>query len=216
MLQDRVKKAGISEDSRCELGATTAAGHILCHHQRLADLERLSNMSKSKGLEFDRTQPAFLRRLRGEINGQVDDPDRHVNPVARPKRPKRLDADEDEGPTYVLEDTNATLTKEEYEALVKEGAKESNNNEPANESGKHEAINGERPKSTQKVAAIGAAKKRKTAKVIGAEEDEKDVKDTPLGKVYSESSEQPKHTEKKPPKKKKAKVNINFGDDEET
>jgi hypothetical protein len=174
-------------------------------------------MSKPKGLEFDRTQPAFLQRLRGEISGQVDDPDRHVNPVARPKGPKRLEAEEDDGPTYVMEDTNATLTKEEYEALVREDAKEANGESatPDEKSGTSD----EKPKTTKKVPSIGATKKRKAAKIIGgAEEDDQAEHETPLGKAIEEIKGKGESTRKKPPppKKKKAKVKLNFGDDEET
>ena len=42
--------------------------------------------------------------------------DHHDHPFARPKREKQ--EDEDDGPTYVLEDSNMALSKSEYEALL--------------------------------------------------------------------------------------------------
>jgi hypothetical protein len=172
-------------------------------------------MSKKNALEFDKTQPAFLRRLRGEISGQVDDPDRHVNQVARPTRPKRLEADEDDGPTYVMEDTYATLTKEEYEALVNGDSKDAKGDAPAEE--KMSLEGNEKPKpTTQKMAGIGATKKRKAAKIIGVDEEDQIVKDVSLGKPDNEASGTLKSTEKKALKKKKTKVKIDFGDGEET
>jgi len=174
-------------------------------------------MSKKNQLEFDRGQPAFLQRLRGQIVGSSDgDPDRHVNPVARPKRAKRLDAEEDDGPTYVMEDTNATLTKDEYEALVKEkegtddvekeGAAKKNGAEIGGEDG---------VKGKQKLGAIGGMKKRKAAKVIGADEADGEKDESKSFKPEKEGDQKSKESEKKPPKKKKAKVNLNFGDDGE-
>ena len=167
------------------------------------------NMSKSKGLEFDRSQPAFLQRLRGQITGQTGDPDRQVDAQARPKRPKRLDAEEDDGPTYVLEDTNDTLTKEEYDALMNKDANGANASEKAEASKDSPEKAQNETKPTQKLGAIGAAKKRKAVKVIGGDEDEDQV-DVKEG----EKGDDKKVEGKKAPKKKKAKVKIDFGDDE--
>ncbi|KIW00174.1 uncharacterized protein PV09_08215 [Verruconis gallopava] len=183
-------------------------------------------MSKRNTLEFDRSQPAFLQRLRLEVSGQVNDQQCRADQTARPQRPKRLDADEDDGPTYVMEDTNESLTKAEYEALVRNGADSSvgaiDASNPISSSNSGEAP--EKPKSTQNVAAIGATKKRKAARIIGADRLDEDA-EVPNGDVQRQSSsamraptdEKAKPVDKKsaPPKKKKAKVNINFGDDDD-
>jgi hypothetical protein len=52
--------------------------------------------------------------MRGELAG--DGSGRHEQPVARNKKLKN--DDEDDAPTYVLEDTNQSLSKAEYEAIV--------------------------------------------------------------------------------------------------
>lgn len=184
------------------------------HQESLGTSAGLVAMSKAKGLEFDRSQPAFLRRLRGEIGGQTDDPDRHVDAVARPKRPKRLDADEDDGPTYVMEDSSATLTKDEYEALLKEQAKETASVSKTDEGAS--AAKGDRNgKATQKLGSIGAAKKRKVAKVVGGE-DEGSADDAKTAITMEAIVTTMKSDKKKLPKKKKAKVKINFDNGEET
>lgn len=114
------------------------------------------------------------------------DLDRHDRPFARPKREKQ--EDEDDGPAYILEDSNMVLSKSEYEALLagktlseecgiqsadadeKEGlsttlALPADN--PPNQKGDLPA--------KQRLTEIGKSlKKRKAVKVIG--EDDVDVK----------------------------------------
>jgi hypothetical protein len=138
---------------------------------------------KSKNLEFEASEPAFLRRLRGQARGNIDDEDRHVNPVKFSKAPKRLENDEDDAPTYVIEGSNDTLTKEEYEKLVSGKSdesevidEESRNKEP----GSKDAAEPSKP--MQKVAGVGVvSKKRKAARVVD-EADEDDVPTKPEDK----------------------------------
>lgn len=167
---------------------------------------------KSKNLEYDDRQPAFLRRMRGEIRGSVDDPDRQVNPAARPKLASRLKNDEDDGPTYVMEDSQDLLTKAEYEALVK-GEEESKSAEHADSTAKDAAAEEDKPlPQKQKVAEVGGlGKKRKAAKIIGDESEKPGGKAQNAGVPPSEESDK-----KRPPKKKKAKaIKLSFGDDDE-
>jgi len=165
---------------------------------------------KSKDLAYSQNEPAFLRRIRGEIRGSVDDPDRQINPVARPTISKRLKKDdEDDAPTYVLEETNQDLSKEEYEALLKgeeAAAADAAEDQIESESGasaylsKDASIPSVKPK--EKVAEIGGLpKKRKAAKIVGQDGDEDpDTSNTQSGNPSKKSSS--KDT-KKPPKKKK-------------
>jgi hypothetical protein len=173
---------------------------------------------KSKDLQYDDRQPAFLRRLRGEISGSVDDPDRQINPVARPKGSSRLkNDDEDDGPTYVMEDTNESLSKAEYEALVNgnkddENAKTAENADSTTRDG---TTKDEPSRAKQKVAAVGGvAKKRKVAKIMGDEDaagvDEKIAEESKFAVKASDLEA------KRPAKKKKAKaIKLSFGDDED-
>ncbi|KZM20880.1 hypothetical protein ST47_g7981 [Ascochyta rabiei] len=157
---------------------------------------------KAKDLHFDNSQPAFLQRLRGQMQGE--DSARHERPIPRNKRMKP--DDEDDAPTYVLEDTNQSMTKEEYEAFV--AKKESKgDDEPGNESDdKEQSKVG--AKSKDKITEVGAnAKKRKAAKIIsdGQEESTDGLEDVKKSDT---------RTLKKPKKKAKA-VKLTFGDEEE-
>lgn len=114
--------------------------------------------------------------------------------------------EEDDAPTYVLEETNQSMTKEEYEAFVakKDSTEDTTEQgEVTKEAGKDKAS-----KSKDKITEVGAsAKKRKAAKIISDELD--DSKDQP--KDIKEGDKKPI---KKPKKKAKA-VKLTFGDEEE-
>lgn len=146
-------------------------------------------------------QPAFLQRLRGRIAGDAPggDPARHAVPIARNKR--LAQDDEEDAPTYVLEGTDQSLTKAEYEALVSGKAS-------TTEEGEGEKTEGDEKKETEKTEKEKdkpIVKKRKVAKVIGAEADEGDTSKE-LGKSDAKVV--------KKPKKKVTKVKLTFGDDE--
>lgn len=172
---------------------------------------------KSKDLSYSQNEPAFLRRIRGEIRGSVDDPDRQINPVARPTISKRLKKDEeDDAPTYVFEETNQDLSKEEYEAMLRgEEAAAQDAAEKKAEVESDSALNTPEDasipgaSSKQKVAEVGGLpKKRKAAKIVGQDDDE----DAETSKTQTGSDKDAK----KPPKKKKTKaIKLSFGDDEE-
>lgn len=136
---------------------------------------------------------------------QGEDAARHERPIPRNKRLKQ--DDDDDAPTYVLEDTNQSMTKEEYEAFV--AKKDSNKDSTEQEDTTNEPGKDEDPKSKDKITEIGAnVKKRKAAKIIG---DEQDVgKDQPS----KDAGEGTKKPTKKPKKKAKA-VKLTFGDEEE-
>ncbi|KAF1927580.1 uncharacterized protein M421DRAFT_170531 [Didymella exigua CBS 183.55] len=158
---------------------------------------------KAKDLHFDNSQPAFLQRLRGQMQGE--DSARHERPIPRNKRLKQ--DDEDDAPTYVLENTNQSMTKEEYEEFIgKKDSKEDGN--PEQDNVRKESNKDGSPKPKDKIAEVGAnAKKRKAAKIISDEqEDDKDqLRD--VKKVETKAVMKPK-------KKSKA-VKLTFGDEEE-
>ena len=149
----------------------------------------------------DNSQPAFLQRLRGQMQGE--DSARHERPIPRNKRMKQ--DDEDDAPTYVLEDTNQSMTKEEYEDFVKgKDSKDDDKNEVTTE----ESTKNSESKPKDKITEVGAnAKKRKAAKVIGDEQE--DSKDE-----LKDAKKTDAKTVKKPKKKTKA-VKLTFGEEEE-
>jgi hypothetical protein len=171
---------------------------------------------KAKDLQYDDRQPAFLRRLRSEISGSVDDPDRQINHVARPKGPSRLkNDDEDDGPTYVMEDTNESLSKAEYEALVN-GKKDDEVPKTDGSTAKDTVVDDDSTRVKQKVAAIGGAvKKRKAAKIVGDDGDDmgENEKSTDATEAIPKNS---RPDAKRPVKKKKAKaIKLSFGNEED-
>jgi len=134
---------------------------------------------------------------------QGEDSARHERPIPRNKRLKQ--DDEDNAPTYVLEDTNQSMTKEEYEAFV--AKKDSEYSSKEQEGASKEAGREGESSSKDKITEVGVnAKKRKAVKIISEQEDSKDEpKHTKAGN---------KNTVKKPKKKAKA-VKLTFGDEEE-
>lgn len=148
----------------------------------------------------DNSQPTFLRRLRGELTG--DNSDRHERPIPRNKRLNK--DDEDDAPTYVLEDTNQSLTKAEYEELVarKDAPRDDEQISPG-----ADKPNSNAPQSTKQtkdnIVELGAAtKKRKAARIIG---DESEVKDSTGIDTKA----------KKKAKKKGKPIKLSFRDEEE-
>jgi hypothetical protein len=118
----------------------------------------------------------------------------------------KKDDDEDDAPTYVLEDTKESLTKEEYEALV--SGKESKEKEEVGDGAKQEGTESE-PKPKDKIAEVGAAsKKRKAAKIVNEEHEE-------VKPDASKDGKQPDPKITKKPKKKAKAVKLTFGEDEE-
>ncbi|KAJ5152184.1 hypothetical protein N7492_010479 [Penicillium capsulatum] len=127
-------------------------------------------MSKNPKLAYEANEPAFLQKLRGQYGNQSG---RLERPSARPRKPKD-DKDDDDAPVYVDEASNEVLSKEEYQALVQEGAPGEKNDASQDQSttegdGKapHEAES--TPKQSN-LTEVGGQRKRKQVKVVGEEE----------------------------------------------
>ncbi|KAF2140716.1 uncharacterized protein K452DRAFT_359737 [Aplosporella prunicola CBS 121167] len=160
----------------------------------------------AKNLNYEKKEPAFLRRIKGNLS-EGRDPDRQEYSIARPKKAKQ--DDEDDAPTYVVEESNDTLTKAEYEALVNgkstpdaaNGEEKKDSENPENDEAAK--ADSKTTKSKQPTASIGAAsKKRKAVKVGGDADDEEEEE-------LSKKKPQPKKA------KKKAKaVKLSFADEE--
>lgn len=113
--------------------------------------------------------------------------------------------DEDDAPTYVLEDTNQSLTKEEYDALV--SGKDSKESKEV--TAEDEALQKGSTKPKDKIAEVGAnAKKRKAAKIISDDQEKK------MGEDGKDASKTDAKVVKKTKKKAKA-VKLTFGEEEE-
>ena len=130
----------------------------------------------------DPKEPAFLRKLRNE---QGRDPHRQERPHARPKGRLR-DSDDDDRPTYVVEDSHDTFSKEEYAALLSDAGPEKQEDRHGStlQAAEHDtskvSINQTRDdvpnenliSAKEQVAAIGGSIKRRYPKVIGDESED--------------------------------------------
>jgi hypothetical protein len=168
---------------------------------------------KSKDLAYEKKQPAFLQRIR---NAQVDsgvDTDRHERQIARPRGAPKATNDDDDAPTYVMDDSNNTLSKQEYEALLAEEKAQENNVKiedaaaqadlvkPVAVSGSAQDAKAE-SRAKQEVTEVGKTqKKRKAARVIGGDDEADQATDS------GEKADKPM---KKTRKKVKA-VTLSFG-----
>ena len=123
-------------------------------------------------------EPSFLRKLKSEYGGRSSV--RHERPLARPRKAKR-DENDDDAPTYVDEESHDTLTKQQYEAMLKSGnvpammkkgdvatnaGAVGDGSAEAHES-KPSSFGEVAPPKTELVAAIGTTGKRRIGKVVG-------------------------------------------------
>ena len=104
--------------------------------------------------------------------------------MARPRKQVQ-GGEEDDQPTYVVENSQDTLSKAEYEALVAadNADQEDENDVPSSAKSSHsieegeprqDEVTGEGASVKQQIAGIGGSTKRRLAKVIGDEEEGKD------------------------------------------
>lgn len=118
------------------------------------------------------------------------------------------DDDEDDAPTYVLEDTNQSLSKEEYDALIS-GKDSKGEEDPVTDEAEQKATKQDESKPKDKIAEVGAnTKKRKAAKIIG--DDQGDSRSE-----VERDAEKPTTKPAKKPKKKAKAVKLTFGDEDE-
>ena len=144
---------------------------------------------------------------------------RHGHPQIRPKRLKNGDDDDDE-PTYVDEESHDTISKADYQAMVGKAAAvgdpeanvdpEGNEKAPGNnaELDAH-TEQGQLVTSKDKLIDVGARKKRKPVKVVGADLPLTDTETSDL--VASEPGE---HTNPRftAPRTKRKKMKLSFDD----
>ena len=160
---------------------------------------------------IDSNEPTFLRKLRSEYEG---DDARHERPLARPRK-QQIGGDEDEEPTYVQEESHDTISKAEYDAMMKNADVEKqtsktviskveskdNLHAPTEDAGKspHEPALSKQ----QVVAGIGVNTKRRFAKVVGEEDGTED----------SQFEGSRPHDEKKSKLKKGKKIKLSFNEE---
>lgn len=188
---------------------------------------------KAKDLSYDSALPPFLQRLRALHSSNTAD-GRHERPQSRPKRVRAEEDEEEDEPTYVAED-GTTMTHAEMMEVGMNGQANARNAEDAmdvdtpeldmirsNSSGEREIGRGTMGREKEKLAAIGAGRRRKVGRVVGAElspdsrgasRDRSEPTENQMRDLETEAVTAPIAAPK--PKKKMKKVKLSFGDDEE-
>lgn len=148
---------------------------------------------KSKDLSYDQNLPPFLQRLRAQNAGRGD-ADRHEREIARPK--KAHVADEEDEPTIV---------DESGEVVTPSDLKKRSETESAT---LHDPINASSTtKEPQKdlVDASKVSKKRKVAKMIGADASDEPREQHPPTQIASKTV----------PKKKSKPIKLAFNEEDD-
>lgn len=188
-----------------------------------------------KNLSYDSSLPPFLQRLHHSSASHSAYRDgRHERAVARPKRARDADADQEDEPVFVDEETGEVVTAEEFRALGAGAGAGANAGAEGQQvgptgdaeaavgsTGKDEKGKGEEKEKEKHTAKIGVSRKRKAAKVVGGDESaEEDTKVGQLRDVENKKGDaamlgtrEKKGTGKGKDKGKKMK--LSFGDDEE-
>ena len=174
----------------------------------------------AKNLHYDKTEPSFLRKVKGEF-GNLDG--RHNVQLARPKKDRLKTGDDDEDEPVIVDEQGERIEKAEFERRVNGHDEEKvagGADGRGKEDGEERAKEGERQKVTE-IGTCAVLKKRKVVKVIGDE----DEASNPAGKAPPQQStiNASKQRADKPvlgkkeaaaPKKKSKKIKLSFDEPE--
>lgn len=172
----------------------------------------------AKNLSYDRNEPAFLRRLRGEHGD--GEPARHERSLARPRKHKT--SDDDDEPTYVDGNSQNTISKIDYDALMNPKKLEKEEETSASSSPRSQSLQMEEHATigndhldeippSQLKASIGGNPKKRLAKVIG--DDGKSAHSSPNGNPPALDSGSISKSKKKEKKAKKIILSFDEGDE---
>ncbi|KAJ9634962.1 uncharacterized protein PV06_08663 [Exophiala oligosperma] len=165
----------------------------------------------SKNLHYDKQEPSFLRKLKGQYAG-LDG--RSNVQIARPKKDRLKTGDGDEDDPLIVDESGETVEKAEFERRQREGDDPELERQPNTENGDDNGQDGKQEQQhqneRQKVTEIGSsanAKKRKVGKVVTSDEvddrGEVNVDGQSIVKKSQRSRlEDPDDAEAKSPKKK--------------
>ncbi|XXH04357.1 hypothetical protein Hte_010771 [Hypoxylon texense] len=174
----------------------------------------------SKNLAYASDLPPFLARLRGQQQQQrdSDSPDPILAARRRAARPRSASEEAEDAPLVVDEEGN-TVAFPGADADSPTEAEEGDNVEGR----KGEQVNKQNEKEKEKIAGIGAGKKRKVGRIVGGDEDEgktaatnransDDLSKTTKKSAIDSGSKDAKSSSKQG-KKKAKKIKLSFGDD---
>ncbi|KAH8158030.1 hypothetical protein CIB48_g10205 [Xylaria polymorpha] len=138
----------------------------------------MSQKITSKNLTYDNSLPPFLARLRGQQTAHSG-PDPILAAQRRPGQKRSASEEAEDAPVVVDEDGNVVYLKDgELEGEDSSAQKEENGEEEPgsnDEAGDGDLAQG---KEREKVAGIGASRKRKVGRIIGEEQSDEERKET--------------------------------------
>ncbi|KAL6248531.1 hypothetical protein RBB50_004786 [Rhinocladiella similis] len=129
----------------------------------------------SKNLHYDKQEPSFLRKLKGEYS----DLDGRSNvQIARPKKDRLKTGDGEEDEPLIVDESGETVLKAEFERRQREGSQPQLDERPIEDNddiqgGEQDQQHQQQQSERQKVTEIGSsanAKKRKVGKVVTSDE----------------------------------------------
>ncbi|OAL37048.1 hypothetical protein AYO20_03525 [Fonsecaea nubica] len=184
----------------------------------------------AKNLQYNKQEPSFLRRLKGEVGG-LDG--RNNVQIPRPKRDRLKTGDDDEDEPVILDERGERVEKAEFERMMKgeDGTPNPSEAEDASATvaqgaGHQDGEHSDRQKVTE-IGSAANAKKRKVGKVVGGEEEEQEAgtdhgtenttkrKDPPKEKDENSVAAKIGPSAAKPAAKKKGKkIKLSFDDPE--
>ncbi|RYC63286.1 hypothetical protein CHU98_g2931 [Xylaria longipes] len=138
----------------------------------------MSQKITSKNLTYDNALPPFLARLRGQQTAHSG-PDPILAAQRRPGQKRSASEEAEDAPVVVDEDGNVVYLKdgvlEEEDGSTQ---KEENDKEEPGSDNKDEDGSLAQGKETEKVAGIGAPRKRKAGRIIGEEQSDEEREKT--------------------------------------
>ncbi|GJC81144.1 hypothetical protein ColLi_03982 [Colletotrichum liriopes] len=170
----------------------------------------MSDKITSKNLSYDTTIPPFLRALHAQAAGNAADPDPILSKRRRAGK-KRSDSEEAEDAPLVVDDEgNVVDVRVDKDGGVDEDAlkkdREGDETATATTAAKEER------REAEKLAGIGASKKRKAGKVVGGGDDaaEDAGDDEDALKDAKKDGKDDEGAKKKAVKKKGKKIKLSF------
>ncbi|KAI0834506.1 hypothetical protein F5Y06DRAFT_156098 [Hypoxylon sp. FL0890] len=165
-----------------------------------------------KNLSYSSDLPPFLARLRGQHQQQrdSDSPDPILAARRRAARPRSASEEAEDAPLVVDENGNTVTflsgADEDVPVETKHGDVDSKDDS-------------QKDREKEKIAGIGASKKRKVGRVVGGGEDEEEENATKAtsrpkeNKHGAKSNPKDTNSTTKQGKKKAKKIKLSFGDD---
>jgi hypothetical protein len=166
----------------------------------------MSQKITSKNLSYEQNLPPFLAALHGQAAGNRDGPDPILSGRRRPVKPRSGSAEAEDEPLVLDEEGNEVAG---VKVGVDGAVTETTNAAKETAAGDSNAVGKDDASKAEDVAGLGAARKRKAAKVVGGDVDDHDSK-----KGADAGAQDPVEKKSSKGKKKAKKIKLSFGDDD--